>query len=103
MDGYGTDYGQIRLNLAPLAPLRLLRPQRLANGTCRIWVASTDGTTLEPARAAHVEVYACDSLGGTANWTRLNPGFSFLNGMLYMDDAAASAIPARFYRLRETQ
>jgi hypothetical protein len=102
VDGYIGASGAIQLNLYPLAPLRLLRPQRLPGGSCRLWIVSSDGRPLDISRAAHIEVYACtEVLQPISHWTRLTSPFSALNGLLYLDDTAANGLPLRFYSVLE--
>jgi len=100
VDGYNRDSGGIRLNIYPLAPLRLLPPQRLANGSFRVWIASNDGRPLDISRAAHIEVLACTNLAQpNSGWTRLSNSFSVLNGMLFIEDTGGMGLPMRFYRV----
>ena len=77
--------------------LQMKPPQRLANGNVRLRIVNQDGSPVEAARAAKVEVYASSNPAlPRPQWTKRNIALSIVNGALQGDDAAP--LPSlRFY------
>jgi hypothetical protein len=102
VDGFNHDSGEVRLNLLPVASLRMSSLERLADGSCRIWIQSADGTAIDPARIPTIAVYASTDLAQPmAEWTRLTGSLRATKGLLWMDDPAARNLPRRFYYASE--
>jgi hypothetical protein len=82
-------------------PLRLLRPVRQPAGQFRIFIGHADGSPVEPALAAQVEVFASADPGlPQAQWTKLTAPVVWNNGLLQLDDTSCIPCPVRFYRAR---
>ncbi|TMP98709.1 MAG: M6 family metalloprotease domain-containing protein [Verrucomicrobia bacterium] len=87
---------------ASLAPLRLWSPHRMADGTCRIWIGTADGTAIDPARIPAIDVYTSTNVAQPmAGWTRLTGSLVATNGLAWIDDPVARILPMRFYRASE--
>src|SRR5262249_1644842 len=54
---FGAAAGDIHLSVSEINRLRLLTPQPVADEGFRIWVASTDGRPIDPARASRMEIH----------------------------------------------
>jgi len=103
-DGFGSGVpsGNVQLSIAELDRLRLLPPQKLPGGGCRIWVVAADGTVLNSTRAARIEVHALGTVDQTPNTTtRLNSTLSLSDGKLWLDDLTSPGPSMRFYRVIE--
>jgi hypothetical protein len=102
VDGYSRQSGTIRLNLRALAPLRLSSILRRSDGICRIWIESSDSTAIDPIRIRTVDVHATTNIAQPlAGWTRLTNSLKAANGLLWVDDPAASSLSMRFYCVSE--
>lgn len=76
--------------------------QRLADGTCRIWIVNTDGTPIDPARLSRISVLASSSAApSVGDWAQLMGTCKAASGMLWIDDPDARNLPMRFYRACE--
>lgn len=104
-DGFpsGAAAGNIRLSLAETNRFRLLSPQPLPGGGHRIWVASADGSPIDPARASRMEIHALTNVTQqlSSRLTRLSGTLASTNGLMWLDDLGASNQPIRFYRAIE--
>ena len=99
VDGYYGGTGAVTLSIAPTPRLRMAPVQRLADGTCRIWIANADGTPIESTQFSRISVLASSSTAG--DWTRLTGTRGASSGMLWIDDPDARNLPMRFYRASE--
>jgi subtilisin family serine protease len=99
---FGAAEGDIRLNLSETNRLRLLVPQPLAGGGYRVWIASADSRSIDPARGPRMEIHALTNVAQQlGSLTRLAGTLTYTNGRLWLDDLNASNQPARFYRAVE--
>ena len=98
VDGYSGASGAVRLNLLPVAPLQMSSPERLPDGTCRIWIGTADGSAIDPTRIPTIDVYASTNVAKPmAEWTRLTGSLTATNGLLWINDPTARNLPMRFY------
>ena len=74
----------------------------MADGTCRIWIETADGTAIDPARIPAIDVYTSTNVAQPmAGWTRLTGSLVATNGLAWIDDPVARILPMRFYRASE--
>ena len=99
VDGYGGASGTVYLTLTGIRP-RLLPPQRLVDGTFRIWIANSDGSQPSPATATSIRIYASTNAASpVSHWSPLSGILQSAGGLMWIDDPMARTLPARFYRL----
>lgn len=94
----------IALDVAPAAPAPLaLHPSRAGNnGAFRLIIAHEDGSPLDPARAARIDIYATTNPEASANtWTLLGGSMVATNGQIRFDDPESQTLPRRFYRAQQ--
>lgn len=92
------------LDVAGKAPSRLkLNPTLVKeSGQFQLFVAPEDGTPLEAARAAKINIFSSDDIVGTpGNWTKLTNGTVLENGRLRLDESLSAGRPQRFFRVEE--
>jgi len=99
VDGYYGATGAVTLSIAPTPRLRMAALQRLADGTCRIWIVNADGTPIDPTRFSKISALASSSAVG--DWTQLTGTRGASSGSLWIDDPDARNFPMRFYRASE--
>lgn len=103
VDGYGGPAGTLRLKLLPVATLRLSKLEGLPDdGKGRIWIASADGTAIDPSRASKMDAFAsCTVSLPMSAWARLAGTFTASNGMFWIEDPDARNLLMRYYTAAE--
>ena len=81
-------------------PQRIRFPELLSNGVVRLSFGDASGQGMTGIDTSKFEVSAASSVT-SSNWTRLTNAIVFTNGVLRLDDTAASGQTRRFYRVLE--
>jgi hypothetical protein len=90
------------LILSGNSALRLLAPQRLANGTVRLLAVNQDGSPVDPARVAKIQFRVSNWLSSPVNtWAPITSPPVLVNGAVRIDDPQAMNYRQRFYSVIE--
>lgn len=89
---------------APQPRLQLRPALAASSGTFKLVIGAEDGSALDAARAARIEVLTTpDVASDAAAWQKLEAGRALIDGRLEIEDPTAGTTPRRFFRTVEPE
>lgn len=90
--------------LAPAAPLRLVRPELLADGELRLTLENSDGSLITPDQLARIQVFTSSSLAvSPTEWQRVTNSLVLLNGSAQVSGLTITSSTRGFFRAVTTR